>query len=43
MSSRDYPTMAEGGRKKGESNAGGRLANRERITSLLLIFIVSVN
>ena len=30
MSDRDRPTMAEGGRKKGESKAGRRLTERER-------------
>ena len=28
MSDRDHPTMAEGGRKKGESKAGRRLTER---------------
>ena len=29
MSDRDHPTMAEGGRKKGESKARRRLTERE--------------
>ena len=32
MSDRDHPTMAEGGRKKGESKAGRRRTERERVT-----------
>ena len=30
MSDRDHPTMAEGGRKKGESKAGRRRTEREK-------------
>ena len=32
VSDRDHPTMAEGGRKKGESKAGRRLTERQSLT-----------